>query len=465
MDATDSMNRTASSAAPALDLWSRELRQAGARAWLPALVAVVLALALWLVDWPALAQPAGVQGLLRALGILTGVAGTALWVMSLALMLRFAALDRRFGGLERQYFAHHLTGTLAYLMLLAHPVLLTAAAWVAAPAAAAALALPWGQPVSIIAGWLALVGLMAMMFATFFSGLPYARWKQLHAASAVAYLCALAHVAGLLPASGAGRSGAILLLLAMIAGLAALALRHGLDRRSLAARRYRVERVARASPTTVEVTLAPLGQQARKAPLAYAPGQFVFVAFDAGPGYAGCSEYHPFTISSAPGAPNFRVLVKALGDCTARMQRLAAGVIARVQGPYGALFRDADFTRPQLWLGGGIGITPFLAMAPAVPADAAGVDLYYLARDASEAFGLDALRAAAAKNPRLRVYALVANEDPQAVRAAVEASSAPLAAREIYLCGPPGMLQAWLAWLTDAGVPESRIHAERFDFR
>jgi predicted ferric reductase len=291
---------------------------------LPALCAVVLALPLWLADWPALAQPAGVQGLLRALGILTGVAGTALWVMSLALMLRFPALDRRFGGLERQYFAHHLSGTLAYLMLLAHPALLAAAAWVASPAAAAALAAPWGQPLTVVAGWIALVGLMVMMFATFFSGLPYARWKQLHA---------------------------------------------------------------------------------------------------------------------------------------------AAGVIARVQGPYGALFNQTDFTRPQLWLGGGIGITPFLSMAAALPPAAAGVDLYYLARDAGEAFGLDALRAAAAKNPRLRVFALLANESPQAVRAAVQASSAPLAAREVYLCGPPGMVQAALAWLADAGVPQAQIHAERFDFR
>jgi predicted ferric reductase len=447
---------------PVLDLWSRELHVAGMRAWLPAAAALAIALPLWLADWPALSQPAGVRGLLRALGILAGVAGTALWVTSLALMLRFPVLDRRLGGLERQYFAHHLTGTLAYLMLLAHPLLLVAAASIAAPAAAAVLAAPWGQPLAVLAGWIALAGLMLMMVATFFSSLPYARWKQLHAASGVAYLFAFAHVAGLLPAAGEGRGGTVLLLAAMGAGLAAIGVRRLLDRGALGAQRFRVECVERASPSTVEVTLAPLPGAA---PLAFAPGQFVFVAFDRGPRYAGCHEYHPFTISSAPSTAQFRVMVKALGDCTTRMQHLQAGVVARVQGPYGALFRATDFTRRQLWLGGGIGITPFLPMAAALPADAAGVDLYYLARDAGEALGLDALRAAAAKNPRLRVFALLANESPQAVRAAVQASSAPLAAREVYLCGPPGMLQAALAWLADAGVPPARIHAERFDFR
>ena len=417
------------------------------------------------MDWPGLARADGARGLLRALGILTGVAGAALWVMSLMLMLRFPALDARFGGIDRQYFAHHLTGTLAYLLLLAHPVLLVAAAWPASPATAAALAAPWGQPFGVTAGWIALGGLMAMMCATFFSGLPYMRWKRLHAASGIAYLFALLHVAALLPAAGAGRIGAMVLLVAMVAGLAAIAVRRALDRGSLAARHFRVERVQRASPATVEVTLAPQGAEA---PLDYAPGQFVFVSFDSGPGYAGCHEYHPFTISSAPDAhkaPQFSLLIKALGDCTARMQHLAPGIVARVQGPYGGMFREADFSRAQLWLGGGIGITPFLAMAAALPANAAGVDLYYLARDAAEAPGLEALRAAAQKNPRLRVFALVANEDPRAVRAAVEASSAPLASREVYLCGPPGMLQETLAWLAAAGVPETNIHAERFDFR
>lgn len=447
---------------PPIDLWHRELRQSGARAGLPAVIAVVVGVAPWLVDWATLAQPASVQGWLRALGILTGAAGAALWVMSLLLMLRFPALDRHFGGLEAQYFAHHVTGTWSYLLLLVHPLLLVAAAWWASPFAAAALAAPWMTPWTVGAGWLALLGLMAMMFATFFSSLPYTQWRRWHAASGVAYGFALLHVVALLPVAGAGRSGALLLIALMVGGLVMLGVRHLLDRGALGARTFRVERVARASPTTVDVSFAPLPGQA---PLPYAPGQFVFVAFDSMPGYAGCREYHPFTISSAPGCAKFSVSVKALGDCTSRMQQLVAGATARVQGPYGGLFRGADFSRPQLWLGGGIGITPFLAMAAALPANAAGVDLYYLARDAAEAFGLKELRAIAARHPRFRVFAFVANEDPQSVHAAVEASSAPLATREVYVCGPPGMLQAVLQWLKQVGVADAHIHAERFDFR
>lgn len=449
--------------ASGVNLWRYALRQSGALVWLPGSAVAAVALVAWLVDWPMLARPDGMRGLLRALGILTGVASAALWVASLLLMLRFPAVARRFGGLERQYFAHHVTGTLAYLMMLAHPMLLVGATWLASPAAAAAQASPWGQSGALIAGWLALVCLMVMMFATFFAGLPYARWKQWHAASSLAYLAAVVHVAGLLPAAGEGRSGAIVLLIVMVAGFVAIVVRRLLDRGMLAAKRFCVEQVTCTSPTTLELTLTPA--EGNGAPFIYAPGQFVFVAFDSAPGYAGCREYHPFTISSAPNGPGFQLLIKFLGDCTARMRQLVPGIPVRVQGPYGTLFRGADFTRRHVWLAGGIGVTPFLSMAEALPADAAGVDVYYLARNAADTPGLDLLRAVSTRNTRLRVFALLTDEDTPAVRSRVEAMSAPLGQCEVYVCGPPGMLQQSMAWLSAAGVPSAHIHAERFDFR
>lgn len=443
-------------------LWSRELHKAGTRGALPSLIALIVVAPLWLADWSGLAQPAGSQGWLRALGILSGALGAGLWVASLVLILRFPALDRCFGGLEQQYFSHHLTGTLAYLLLLAHPALLAGAGWVASPAAGAALALPWGQPVGVIAGWFALAGLMIMLFATFFAAMPYPRWKQLHATSGIAYLFAFMHMAWLAPPAGAGRNGTVLLLVLMVAGLGVLALRHWLDRGALASRPYVVQDVSRVSATTVEATLAP-GAGTRG--LDYAPGQFVYVAFDAAPGYAGCREYHPFTIRCAPGNAGFKVLIKALGDCTRRMQQLKRGARARVQGPYGGLFRGAAFDRRQIWLAGGIGVTPFLAMAEALPRSAAGVDFYYLARHAADTPGLDELNALAAARGNLRVFAFVADEPPHVVYAGMLKQSAPLTECEFFVCGPPAMLQQWLDLLQEAAVPADQIHAERFDFR
>lgn len=39
-----------------------------------------------------------------------------------------------------------------------------------------------------------------------------------------------------------------------------------------------------------------------------------------------------------------------------------------------------------------------------------------------------------------------------------------LAAHDVYLCGPPGMAQAAIHALREAGVPARRIHHESFAF-
>ncbi|MGI8692503.1 MAG: hypothetical protein ACR2JK_06325 [Geodermatophilaceae bacterium] len=39
-----------------------------------------------------------------------------------------------------------------------------------------------------------------------------------------------------------------------------------------------------------------------------------------------------------------------------------------------------------------------------------------------------------------------------------------LAAHDVYVCGPDGMVAAALSALREAGVPERRIHLESFAF-
>jgi predicted ferric reductase len=106
----------------------------------------------------------------------------------------------------------------------------------------------------------------------------------------------------------------------------------------------------------VEITLKPLADA-----ISTKPGQFVVVAFYSGSRYRGCREFHPFTVSASDARGNLRIAVKALGDCTRRIQKIETGVAARVQGPFGALHSNQS-TTPELWVAGGIGVTPFLAL-------------------------------------------------------------------------------------------------------
>ncbi len=86
-------------------------------------------------------------------------------------------------------------------------------------------------------------------------------------------------------------------------------------------------------------------------------GQFAFVTSDASEGA------HPYTIASAWDHADRRItfITKELGDHTRTLrERLRVGQKVKVEGPYGSFTFDDGFPR-QIWVGAGIGITPFVA--------------------------------------------------------------------------------------------------------
>ncbi|WP_287668082.1 hypothetical protein [Accumulibacter sp.] len=129
----------------------------------------------------------------------------------------------------------------------------------------------------------------------------------------------------------------------------------------LAARPFLVQSATPVADEMVEITLKPLAE-----PIAVTAGQFVLVAFFAGPTFRGCGEFHPFTVSAIGADGQIRIGVKALGDCTRRLQGIEPGVPARVHGAFGTFLAERP-AAAQLWLAGGIGITPFLALLRAGP--------------------------------------------------------------------------------------------------
>ncbi len=394
----------------------------------------------------------------HTLGQLTGILGASLFAMSLCLMLRLTWLDRLFGGLDRVYLAHHRTGAFAYLLLLSHPLVLAVAQWVAVPLGASEFLRASIESPEGLTGWLALVMLMGVLLATFAWKLPYARWKQMHLASAVAYVSSICHVALVTPAPLTSSDTALFVYFGL--GVAALGYRMLMDTVQVQRHEYRVETVSPLSGNTVRIQLEPLAR-----PLRFKAGQFIFAAFYDSAGYKGCHEYHPFTISSRPDDPALTLIIKALGDCTGHIQTISPGVVARIQGPFGGFLQDAELDKPQVWIAGGIGITPFLSSAFSLPENSAPVDLYYATRHPGEAINLDDLRHCSARRPRFRVFTLTADTDQNATLNALRVNSAPLPAKQFFLCGPPPMVNELIIRLQGLGVPASHIHSERFDFR
>ena len=86
------------------------------------------------------------------------------------------------------------------------------------------------------------------------------------------------------------------------------------------------------------------------------------------------------------------------------MQSIEPGVAARVQGPFGDLHAERS-TTPELWVAGGMGVTPFLALLRSGHLTAPTI-LIYLYRTPADAVFLAELEAVARADEHLRLYAI-----------------------------------------------------------
>jgi predicted ferric reductase len=223
---------------------------------------------------------------------------------------------------------------------------------------------------------------------------------------------------------------------------------------------YTVEAVRHPNASTTEVTLRAKNQPIKK----QRAGQFLFVRF---PGEGMLNESHPFTISSAPHEDVLRVTVKASGDFTRELfSKLQAGTNAIVEGAYG-MFDYKSGRQNQIWIAGGIGLTPFLSFIRDMNGNLThNVDFYYTVRHPEEALFVDEIKAGAQKNPCLRPFIRYSATDGSlTVEEIVKNTHGNLSEHDIYLCGPLPMIQAFEKKLVSLGVPESNIHYEEFNFR
>jgi predicted ferric reductase len=223
---------------------------------------------------------------------------------------------------------------------------------------------------------------------------------------------------------------------------------------------YTVDAVHHPNPSSTEVTL-----RAKKHPIKKQhAGQFLFVRF---PADKTLNESHPFTISSAPSEDVLRLTIKASGDFTRHLfDHLQPGADAVIEGAYG-MFDYKAGGQKQIWIAGGIGLTPFLSfirdMDGTLDRD---VDFYYTVRHLEEAVFLEEIQAADQKNPRLRTHIrFSATQGSLTAEEIIKNAGGDLRDYDIYMCGPLPMVQAFSRKFQELGVPGKKIHYEEFNFR
>ena len=369
------------------------------------------------------------------------------WAMIMA--TRLPVIEAVFGPMDRTYVLHKWAGITAMVTMLVHD---TVDADISGLGRETAL-VDFGETL----GELSLYGLLILAVISIATFIPYHLWKWTHKAMGAFFVAGSLHALLILKPFALTDPLGVFLLATCAAGTLAYAytlLPETMRRR----RSYKVVRVSQTGGAT-EVELAPEGRSMK-----HQAGQFALLRL---PHFGGV-EAHPFTISSAPrGDGHITFTMKVLGDHTRRLSNMVSvGEPAFVQGPFGR-FTLPRGNRPQVWVAGGIGITPFLAWAEALPNAGAACHLVYCFRAQNQAPHLDRIEALVAANPRLQLHVVDSSQAPRltADGLAELVGEDVLAEATVAYCGPAALRESLRLGLRTYGVTARRFHFEAFEFR
>ncbi|HEV2212995.1 MAG TPA: CDP-6-deoxy-delta-3,4-glucoseen reductase [Gammaproteobacteria bacterium] len=153
---------------------------------------------------------------------------------------------------------------------------------------------------------------------------------------------------------------------------------------------------------------------------------------------------------------------------------LHEGALLRIQGPLGTFFLRENSDHPIIMMAGGTGYAPIQAMLRHLFEQGRGRDMvfYWGARAARDLYADARLRAWAAEHPSFRYVPVLSEpmtEDRWTgrtgfVHAAVLQDFPDLGRHDIYLSGPPPMVQAARAAFPARGADPLHIYSDSFDF-
>jgi benzoate/toluate 1,2-dioxygenase reductase subunit len=196
----------------------------------------------------------------------------------------------------------------------------------------------------------------------------------------------------------------------------------------------------------------------------FLPGQYVNI------GVPGSGQHRSYSFSSLPGAGRMGFLVKQVpgGLMSSWLQAAQAGQALDMTGPLGSFYLRA-VTRPLLLLAGGTGLAPFLSMLEVLALK--GTDqpvhlIYGVTRD-QDLVLVDRLADYAQRIAGFTFSTCVADAATAHERQGYVTQHMPAEVLhggnvDVYLCGPPPMVDAVQQHFRSAGITPANFHYEKF---
>ncbi|HTJ32177.1 MAG TPA: ferric reductase-like transmembrane domain-containing protein [Dactylosporangium sp.] len=400
--------------------------------------------------------------LFQSAGRVTGLMAGYLLLVQVILMSRLGHLERWIGARHLGLWHRELGGSVL-ITILAHAALITIGYSYADRTGftdeLGTLLTEYEDMVTafIGAGMLVIIGLLSIRALR--RALPYELWYFLHLTSYLALLLGFAHQFSdgqELFRPGLGRTVWIGFYVATIAavvlgriiGPLSLNLRH----------RLRVAEVVTEAQDMISIYITG----ARLDDLDAQAGQFFRWRFL---GRGLWWQAHPFSLSAAPNGRWLRLTVKTVGDHTSRLRTVRAGTRIFVEGPWGDFTASRRVKQRALLIAAGSGIAPIRALLEELPPGATVIYRASAVHDLHLRHELEEL----SELRHAELWFVVGDRrDPGPRRLFTPGGMRELVPditeRDVYLCGPDGLVEQSLHVLRRLRVPRRQVHLDPFEF-
>jgi len=352
-------------------------------------------------------------------------------------------VEKLFGGLDKMYLIHRRSGVIAVVLLLLHFIVVPRDLVEFNP----------GKPLGFYAFILIILGVILSAVPFFKRKIPYHKWINIHKLMGVFYVLAVIHglmVKSLIQELPITRVYVFGMAFLGIAAWVYRAFLFGLFNKKL---KYTIKAIENLGYGMTEITL-----ETNEDKLKYSAGQFAFFKFPS----ISKREQHPFTISSHPYDDELRITIKDLGDYTNSInEKLSVGEQTLVEGPYGHFSSKYVKEQDQIWIAGGIGITPFLSLARDLHPNK--VKLFWCVNDEKEATYKKELETISNDNPKFEFVIWSSKASGYLTAEKLEIDS--YTDKAYLICGPNSLKDNMTKQLKHKNVSSKYIYDEEFAFR
>lgn len=429
---------------------------------------------LWVMTAPGVLGVDNVFALRSFMLQYTGILAMGCMSAAMVLALRPRGLERPLGGLDKMYRLHKWLGIGGLVLAIAHWLWVEGPKWatdlglvtrpqrgprpeISDPVAAFMASLR--DPAEGLGEW-AFYAVVALIVVALIPRIPYRQFLRLHRLLPVAYLVLVFHSVVLADAGywlgPLGLVMAVMFVAGSYGAVVSILGRIGANRR-VAGRIAELHGYPGVQSLEKMIDLEP-GWPGHK------PGQFAFLTSDPRDGA------HPYTLASAwdPTEPRIGFVAKALGDHTGKLaETLKPGMPVTVEGPYGC-FTFEDDCPVQIWVGGGIGVTPFIAAMKALKRQGGPgrreVHLFHTTSQIDQA-ALDRLEQDA-REAGIHWHLTIDARDGRLTGARIREAVPRWREASLWFCGPVGFGAALRKDFDSLGFPvRKRFHQELFAMR